>query len=664
MVPRSPSNLIVAAVILVVGLSLCLLRARLPLTDYIYLFPDSFDWLANGLAYSGHLPAGTPVSHRGMFLTLLLAGLYRIHFEGLATIVGAVFHVLLSLALISVLSRIAHQRVALWTAFLFFTSYTTLGQSAFVGADVIANFFISLFALLLFEFVTNPRPRLMFGLSLLAGLGIHTQYVFPIFAPLFLMVVIVGLFTDKRRQILANLFSRNGLIAGMMFTGVVFTLFLPRIINYQLIYEEKVQHVSLLKFQLGGAPYFFSSYLVSFSWWIALLAGVGAAFQLRPGARFRMQAFYALSWIANAFVFFGLFYSWQDSRFWIYGSVPTFMLAAIGVEEMRSVIRSRIATVAISLVTIFFIQCTPTNDPWDSVMALTPVKAFVFDKKCTGEIHPYTSSPYLLRHVQEIREALTLSKTGGFSTIMRDSELNIALKNAALAVSHEPLIVFDSLSPSDYYIATNRNKVYAAGIVETVGDLAKLREALKSSKHIVCRAAECASVQSLTQGIAQVVKTAPLTTASAQYQLLTMTFDTNPQNSSVLSRLELLEGGTDLGKLFDGIVDVPDNFATIPLNIPLRMKFNSPINLLGIELDLWDFDAREYELLVTVTDESGARTALRDFQGKRKGSIISRLSSAPIRSLEVLGISNSSTEWIAGNDYLHIKEIRLMVEDN
>lgn len=80
----------------VTGLVIAWLRCQSMLFDYPYMFPDSFDWLANGLQYSGVLGEWQQISHRGMLLTLIYALLYKLDATNLIPSIGTLSHTLLA----------------------------------------------------------------------------------------------------------------------------------------------------------------------------------------------------------------------------------------------------------------------------------------------------------------------------------------------------------------------------------------------------------------------------------------------------------------------------------------------------------------------------------------------------------------------------------------
>lgn len=660
---RAPARQVLIVVIIIGTAALAMLRSQISLFDTPFLFPDSFDWLVNGLQYARSAQGVSEISHRGMFLTLFLSVLYRLNQIDAAVLAGSLFHGLLCLVVLFSLERFSSRSRAVLVSAGLFCSFTLLGQSAYVGADVIANFFVSFFSVLFIRFLLFPKRGLMYGMAVVAGIGVHTQYIFPILAPLYGVAFLAAMaIRDLRVRIIAVLASKHFFGACIIFFLTCAAFFAPRVALYHLIYEERVQHASLISFDLMGGKYFSAAFLVSFSWWIAGLAFLGAVSAVSKRTTDRALKLFSLLWIADIFVFFGFFYSWKDTRFWLYAAVPVFLLAAAGLEALFRLIGNRFACIMLGLFTLFMVHSTPTNDPWDRVLMLSPTQAFAFDAGWGGGTLRSITAPYLYRHIIEIGETVQQVNTGGFSHVMRDTQARIALRVAAERAQDAPIGFFEAFSPSDFYIAVNRNKAYAESMrVQTFGDSRGLEGFLAAGHLIVARESQRNLLEEMLPDSAKIVEVTPVGSTGGPFYIFRVETGVDLGAPALIGRSEFekIEGGEQLDSLFDGVSGIPENFATIAFETPLRIRFRQAISMRSVELQLWNFDPREYEVEVTIVDDVGNRRILPEFSGFKRGDVRVKLGGSKIREIEIRGKQNTSSAWIPNNNFLHLREIRL-----
>jgi|GEM_PF-3115829 len=497
--------------------TLCFLRIQVPLLDYPFLFPDSFDWLMNGLEYANVLPGHSEISHRGMLMTLVLAFLYKIDQIQLATILGTLSLGLLCLSLVILLSPSLTRRTVMWATVLNLISFTTLGQSAYVGADSIANLCASVFSLGMILMVLQPGTGLMYALGVVGGLGAHSQNIFPILAPLYLAILCWGLITHSRFRYMV--FSRHGLGALLIFCLLIFVFLLPRWSMYGTFYEERVQHASLISFSLAGSKYYISALVSSFSWPICVLATIGAFIGWRSGGTSRIYVFFFLVWIFNVFAFFAWLYSWRDVRFWIYGSVPLLTLAAMALDFL-SIVSNRFIYALISCVAVYSIHSPPTNDPWDRSIMITPWRAISFLGNGVYRFDRILSLPFLKGHLTDLSDARQAS-LAGIQTGMRDPDLQKIVVAAAPLAGPSQIAVFGELSPDWHYIAKNRNQLYIrSNRVILITDPEHLKSFLSQGNLAICRRDISAKVLSELNSMPIKVSELYLPTANTNYTLI------------------------------------------------------------------------------------------------------------------------------------------------
>jgi hypothetical protein len=438
----------------------------------------------NGLEYANILPGQAEISHRGMLMTLALAFLYKIDQIQLATMLGTLSLGLLCLALVILLPSSLNRRTVIWAAVLNLISFTTLGQSAYVGADSIANLCASAFCLGMILMVLQPGNLLMYSLAVVGGFGAHSQNIFPILAPLYLAIFCWGLLTQARFRKLV--FSRQGLGAVLLFCFIILAFLIPRWSLYGTFYEERVQHTSLMSFSLAGSKYYLSALVSSFSWPICVLAAIGAFTGWRAGGTSRICVFFFLFWIFNVFAFFAWIYSWRDVRFWIYGSVPLLTLAAIALDFL-SLVKNRFIYCLICCIAVYSIHSPPTNDPWDRSIMITPWHSISFLGSGVYRFERIFSLPYLKGHIADLSHAKQASLSG-IQTGMRDPDLHKMIVATAPIAGSSQIAVFEELAPDWHYIAKNRNQLYTtSNRVILITDPELLNSFLSQGNVAICR---------------------------------------------------------------------------------------------------------------------------------------------------------------------------------
>lgn len=621
MKPRGMAETRLTIILAAMGFFLSIARCSVMLFDYPYMFPDSFDWLVNGLQYSGLLGEQLELSHRSMLLTMLYAGLFKMGRIDWAPAVGTIAHTALAIFVLRFPAEQLPLRVRVIAALFIFFSFTLLGQSAFIGADVLANCLATMCCLMFLRFVLAPRGTLLYPLAIAGALGVHSQNIFPILAPTFLTTLVIGIRNNQRGALLRTLISRDGVVAVFLFVVLTLSFLAPRLYFYHSFYEERVQQASLVTWDLAGTRYYVEGFLASFSPLIALLALLGAVSRSGRALACDPSRFLFITWIANIFIFFAWLYSWRDIRFWIYASAPVYFLAAIGLDSLlsrdvfrKSLFSTKLATrsprgagsdkragqtdsipreggashsdsskladgapvdgfptpnprdlipvapgtrvnkysesvgrttgavskAAVFGFCLFAAHCTPSIDPWDSLVPITPFQALEFDAHTGGHLLRTDSKPYLYVHLQELRESHLQSVNGGFSSRMRDSALRVAVRDALTHIGQAPLAIFSVLTPPDHYIAKNRNILYAMRAVRTVSTPAEVRRYLQEGRYVMLLKQDVARMQALTSGYGDIREVRPIGGQGSEYVLVSVlpTAATSSEDKVVTADIE------------------------------------------------------------------------------------------------------------------------------
>ncbi len=459
--------------------------------SYPYYFPDSFDWLANGLRYA-HPLENFDISHRALFLPLVTAQLFALGLEDLIVHFGTFFYFANVVFLAYFLGQLIDSAVAFLTTLFFAASYFLQGQSAFLGADVAALFFLNGLVLTTILYRTTGREYFLLLASLFLGLGIHTQYIQLVFLPLltFLFRPAFSLATTVR--------------AIAVFLIAALPLFLPRFAEFGFVYREGVQHVSLLGFDPQGISYYVQALPMAFSWPVVGLCVAGLAIGIsREPMRFLSISFFL--WIVNHLIFFGVFYSWYDARFLIYILLPIAFFCAVSLVELSKMLLRYLPSfvakpiyVAVCAFALYFATSPPTPYPFDPSFAVTPL-SYVQQSDDNWQLRDGRSLPYLIEHWSESNHHRELQAVSSFDGVRLSlpliglaNKLRIELVRSELK---SRVFYYEDLDPIFHYVVDNRNKLYLRSKIKFLPHSALIRPELERGPIIlVCRTGEAANL--------------------------------------------------------------------------------------------------------------------------------------------------------------------------
>jgi len=671
---RPPEIATLLVLTLLVGAVLCIIRQHFSVAAYPWLFPDSFDWLVNGLRYSGGEGATFEITHRAMLLPLIFAGLIRCGAENYIVLFGALFHCLTALLVYFLVRRLGSSAVAFWSALFSLFAFTGLGQSAYVGSDIAAHFFLVATALSLSIFSRTGEMRWVTVVLASATIGIHAQYIGVILSP----ALVLGLFLyDKNGRMACGfaryrqlLLSRSTYIAvgSSALLGALF--FLPRLLEFQVLYTERVQHGSLVRFHVLEPLTYVVGLASSFSWPVVLLAVVGAVHGLVVPESRRATSFY-LVWVADIFLFFTFLYTWKDVRFLIYLSVPLLILAAQGLVFLFSLLSFKGPRAAwggkflkgfIAALVLFYVSSPSTSDPFDYSFALTPWESASFDKEALVKKFPTSPSFYLLSHWREGQAELADRSRPTYDELRYSAPLRaafLAFHRDSLQVwrTHSLFYWSPNIPPADAYIVGNRNTLYADKAVKLVSSIDDLLPLLQGDANVlVFREADFAL---LAQRIAGVQELAIIKQPEPAFVFVA------GSSSAALSLIESGRTPSFVEKvtapehpeaLFDGILRDPRNFAGAPLGQAIEVDFKEQVAIQELKVMLWDFDGRTYRFGVEGLSESGW-SPLGTWTGGGVVTVV--LAGKSVRALRFIGEDNSNLAQNPANRMFHILELEI-----
>jgi hypothetical protein len=658
----------------VVAILLCAVRLLFTPESYPWLFPDSFDWLVNGLRYSGVEGATFEISHRAMLLPLVYAGLIRLGIDNLIVLFGTLFHCLTPLVVYYFVQKTDSRKVAWWAALLSLLSYTALGQSSFVGSDTAAHFFLVVTALALSTFSRTGELRWITWALIAGAVGVHAQYIGIILAPA--LVLSLFLFEEKGTMRIgfgrcaALVRSPQAYCAVLLALGVGLLLFLPRLLEFKVLYTERVQHGSLVRFHVDQPLLYIVGIVSSFSWPIALLALIGTFTGLAAASARRSTIFYLL-WILDIFLFFSFLYTWKDVRFLLYVTVPVMVLASRGLVWILSAFRANGGiqglaamfgrTVCVGI-TLFFTLAPSTSDPFDYSFALTPWSSATFDKEAL--VKPFSKAPqiYFLSHPEEGKKELENRLRPSYDELGYSVPLSTMLHEFRRSrhdewSSQNLFLWTPNISPSQAYILGNRTTLYAQKLVALVTSMDELASTLAGKNNVVI--VRSGEVQSLRERFVGQSSFAALPTSAPEFVFLrggsaeSISLAPVKELPSFVSKITAAEYPH---ALFDGIRHDPSNFTAAPLGSPIQIDFSKRIGVRELKVGLWDFDGRTYRFSAQGMAEEGW-ISFGEWEGK--GEMTISLSSRKMSGVRLVGLHNSNLDQNPENRVFHVLELEI-----
>lgn len=335
--------------VLGVGVALYLLKvvaivAGRPLAEYPILFPDSFDWLTNGLFY-----AGVPLDMTGRWpLSPLIYSLFfRLHLENAIPLLGPLYLGLTALWLGTV-GRRAMGDAAIFAAVLLATNHFVLPNALVVGSDMLAAGLAAAGLLAFLLALVESYPSWFLIAAALLALSLQAQVAAELLLPALLVLYCYAPEANPLRRVTAACRDRwlwTALLVAVLVPGLVFAW---RWASGGAFFQHtQVDHAGLLGFSTANAGYYAWSCLALWSIPVTLLMVVGIVMGWRTRAERRVVLGLVLAIVMNA-LFFVLLYRWRDNRFVLYWTIPAFLLAGMGLAALPA--RARWVVFALTVV--------------------------------------------------------------------------------------------------------------------------------------------------------------------------------------------------------------------------------------------------------------------------------------------------------------------------
>ena len=643
-------------------------RSGFTLATYPWLFPDSFDWIANGVAYANP-PIPFETSDRGLFLTLLIGGLWRLGLADAIPLAGTAAFAALLLVVHRGLRRLSAPLIAdIATVLLAFSSPLIL-QSAFVGADVLSVLFLSGMTFAFVRYLIVEENRDLVEAALWAGFGIHTQYIEVVFLPFLALFLCCkggkGRLQPSLGRLLSAVFSRGFVLAVAAGLASAFLLLLPRLVLFHEIYAERVKHMSLV------SPSFkhVLRYLVGLSGQLSLptvlLAVCGSLIGL-TSTRYQILTAVVLAWWASVGGFFVFLYSWFDTRFVVYLTVPAAVLEAIALERLLLAIRSRVGGLlapfaAFALIAGFaLVQLVrPESDAFSGMLQVLPHTALFVDENGVRSTVTIDPSVVLLderRKSERFRRLAAEHQLDETAHSPAAAELFQKLRELPASLDAPPLY-YQSVESYDEYPLKNRNILYFGSRVDTSIEAAATAKAVSSRRYryLVSRRTDLRKLfTNLSPSLIHAEVGSYLVVdarAAADAALLRKT----PPGVVAVEVRESPES------LFDGVVNDASDFSAAPLDEPMVVRLDPQTRFRSARVYLYDFDGRRYRFTARTIDSSGSSERVYQSAAEGDAGLVQfALPEKSLKEIDLIGTSNSDTAQNPANRIFHVKELELV----
>lgn len=657
----------VASVAVILWCVFC--RVGFTLETYPWFFPDSYDWITNGLAYANPNVA-FDISHRGLLFTLIMALLYQLGLPDLIVLVGTCSLVAVIIVLARGLARLGCTNLAASSVVILSLSHPFLSQSAFVGSDVLACVFLTGLTFSYLRYVRFNQKTDLFVAAAWAGFGIHSQYIEVVWLPILGSLIVVE---ESPAGFRLN-FGRLGRLilspklyqALAIGTACAFSLVIPRLLVYEVIYSPKVTHLPLVSPNLANFKPYAVGLVGQLGLVVCLLAVLGALLGLVKHGE-RLVTLGMVLWVAVIGGFFVFLYTWYDCRFAIYIGVPIAVLAARGIRGAVDLLanhRTGSGPLQRSLASIglFGISLTqlvrPDSNMFSDRLLIAPNVVLTYDRNSGAHIQSEPSSFLLINGLRESRQHKSLVAAHSLDSLTHSqpvADVFHALRGIQGKNPFNPPPIFlEALLPDQWYYVKNRNVMYFGSRVDTLSTVSDAVGALRDGTN-----GFTVGTEPLLRKLFVDLPTSSIVFRSGNY----IAVDSEDLVRQGLLRklppiVSSIEAEGDSFAVFDGIVDNALNYSSSPLGKPITIRFEPQTSLASIELDLFDFDARRYCIAVTGKNGEATLDLYRSPPECDRGKVLIKMPASHTDEIQIVGISNSDTETNPANTTLHIKEIR------
>lgn len=335
--------------------------------NYPYMFPDSFDWITNGLYYldlwwNGATPASPTIRHP--LFSFLVSFTYLMEYPTLLVILSQVAILGALFILYKTLQHLNVRPIFITLALVFLTfNYSFNLFRLFVMPDSLGIFFLTL-STYLYILAFNGESLIWHKLiwaAFVGALGSATQY-FGVFSTLAFMPLLMlwGLRYKRKEWLVA------AICAGTIAISPIGLWALFKKIHFGDFSATQVSHFFYLQLSFHNWDFYKTVWTVYFLPLIACVPFLILAFGVRaPSKRPSFETIFLL--LLNALFFFFIFiYQWQEGRFTTFFFIQVTALFAVLCDRFlcdpQATTRPQVLLTSIALLVCAYVALTPTDD--------------------------------------------------------------------------------------------------------------------------------------------------------------------------------------------------------------------------------------------------------------------------------------------------------------
>ncbi|MBD3300224.1 MAG: hypothetical protein GF347_02635 [Candidatus Moranbacteria bacterium] len=411
-------------------------------SDLNLLYPfatnDAFDWIANGLYYSGY---DVNFSFRQPGLPIIIMLLEKNNLLNILPLINQLFFFFLILFSYKILRLHFSQKISLLTVLILTVNFFLNNLSFYILADLHTTLFLIIG--LYYYLRAEKNKKFYLHCSISWTLSLFFQYAFIAVLP-----AIVAHFLIYRKKDFQN---KNFIISAI----IPFVAFVPYLIYKKIKFGEffysTVQHTELLKFHLDGIFFYLVNIISVLSIPVFVLITIGLFYLIKfklfkqGSIEKKLNNLLVLSTLLFIpwFVFWVLLYDWPDKRFIVYLFPALIGFLGFSLNLLFKNFKEKSNILKLAIVCIYLILLFGSNLHYESfstrnLIKLTNSHMVTFTKT----VHKRHTSN---RNITPDKAKLTKKKSLGFNALnlikihnLRESkEKNIKQKEKSLILIKE-----------------------------------------------------------------------------------------------------------------------------------------------------------------------------------------------------------------------------------
>lgn len=335
--------------------------------SYPYMAPDSYDWIANGLYYTGFDVHFTLLRPPG--LPIVIALLEKIKLLPFLPLLNQLILFGILLTTYQILTRFFSKKVSTITTIILFVNFFLQNLSLFILCDIYALFFISIG--FYYYLKSEDNENYYIYSSLFWSISFLFQYAIASVAP----AVLVHFFLFRKK--ISHKTTATSAIFPLLFIG---GWYIFKRIYVNNISQQGIDYVHLIKIHLDSIFFYFINIISVLGIFAFIFLVLGVLNELSDWYRHAISkkrlefSILNILAIASWFVFWVLLYDWNDRRFIAY-SIPFIVpFIAIVIELLLNRFKKGNSFVRILVVILILLSIIWSAMAYESVFSFNMLR--------------------------------------------------------------------------------------------------------------------------------------------------------------------------------------------------------------------------------------------------------------------------------------------------